>query len=93
MKVSKERLDILKKFMEQEYYHADSDTQRLIILHLIKSSANLSWPSINLNNDVQIIYDINVYKDARPSDLDRIVAKYSNLWIETGRVVNVPKKY
>jgi len=79
MKVLKGRLDIFKEFIEQECYYADSNTQGLVILYVIKSSTDPSRSGTNPNNDVQIIYDINVYKDTRLSDLDYIVAKYSNL--------------
>ena len=93
MKIPKKYLNIFKEFIEQEYYYVDSNTQGLVILHSIKNSADPSRPNTDPNNDVQIIYNINVYKDTRPSDLNRIIAKYPNLWTETGRVVNVLKKY
>ncbi len=78
MKIPKKGLDIFKEFMEQEYYHTDFNTQGLIILHPIKSFIDLLRSNTNFSDDVQIIYNINVYKDVRFSDLDRIVAKYFN---------------
>ncbi len=52
MKIPKERLDILKKFIEQECYHADSNTQELATLHPIKNSTDPSRPSTNPSDDV-----------------------------------------
>ncbi len=52
IKILKGRLNILKEFIEQKYYHADFNTQGLAILYSIKSSADLSRPSTDPNDDV-----------------------------------------
>ena len=49
-------------------------------------------PFINSEN-VIISHEIKVYKDLRLDAFNYIVAKYPNLWKETGRVIDISEEY
>jgi hypothetical protein len=42
-------------------------------------------------HDILITHDINIYRNTRPQNFDDIVVKYSNLWTDTGRTIDVPE--
>jgi hypothetical protein len=64
--------------MEIEYYHVDPESHNFAILRNINSEP-YSRPPIIKKHNILITHDINIYRNARPQDLDDIVAKYSNL--------------
>jgi hypothetical protein len=62
--ISKGRLGLIKEFMKIEYYHVDSELHNFVILRNINSEFYFR-PSTASKYDVLIIYNINVYRDAR----------------------------
>jgi hypothetical protein len=64
--------------MKIKYYHVDPESHDFAILRDINSEPHLR-PSIIKEYDILITHDINIYRNARPQNLDNIVAKYSNL--------------
>jgi hypothetical protein len=76
--------------MEIEYYHVDPESYNFAILRNINSESYLRSSTVKKHN-ILITHDINIYRNARPQDLDNIVAKYSNLWIDINRTIDVPE--
>jgi hypothetical protein len=64
--------------METEYHHVDSESHNFAISRNINSEPHPRPPIIKEYN-ILITHDINIYRNARPQDLDNIVAKYSDL--------------
>jgi hypothetical protein len=78
IRISKKRLEFIKEFMETEYHHVDPESYNFAILRNINSESHSRSPTIKKHN-ILIIHNINIYRNTRPRDLDRIIAKYSNL--------------
>jgi hypothetical protein len=78
IRVSKGRLKFIKEFIKTEYHHVDSESHNFIISRNINSESHFR-PSIIKEHNILITHDINVYRNARPQNLDDIVAKYPNL--------------
>jgi hypothetical protein len=64
--------------METEYYHVDLESHNFAISRNINSESHPRPPIIKKYN-ILITYDINIYRNARPQDLNNIVAKYPDL--------------
>jgi hypothetical protein len=81
-------------FSEINCYYIDEDSRGFAIskpfnfLKDVKTAQLVTGPE----NDVKVSFDVNVYRDARLTDFDRIIAKYFNLFTDTGRVIDVPKE-
>jgi hypothetical protein len=76
--------------MEIECHHVEPESHNYVILRDINSEP-YPRPLIIKKYDILITHDINVYRNTRPQDLDDIVAKYLNLWIDIGRTIDVPE--
>jgi hypothetical protein len=88
--VPKERLGLIKEFIKTEYYHVDPESHNFATSRNINSEPHSRPPTIK-EYDILITHDINIYRNARPQDLDDIVAKYPNLWIDISRTIDVPE--
>jgi hypothetical protein len=64
--------------MEIEYYYVDPESYDFAVLRDINSEPH-SRPPIVKEYDILITHDINIYRNARPQNLDDIVAKYPDL--------------
>jgi hypothetical protein len=78
IRVPKERLEFIKEFMKIKYHHVDSESHDFAILRSINSES-YPRPPIIKKYDILITHDINVYRNARPQNLDDIIAKYPDL--------------
>jgi hypothetical protein len=78
IRVFKERLKFIKKFMEIKYHYVDPESHDFAISRNINSEPH-SRPPTAKEYDILITHDINIYRNARSQDLDDIVAKYSDL--------------
>jgi hypothetical protein len=78
IRVPKGRLELIKEFMEIEYYYVDPESHNFAISRNIISEL-YSRPPIIKEYDILITHNINIYRNARPQNLDNIVAKYSDL--------------
>jgi hypothetical protein len=78
IRVFRERLKFIKEFIKIKYYYVDSESHNFAILRNINSEPH-SRSSIIKEHNILITHDINIYQNARPQNLDNIVAKYSNL--------------
>jgi hypothetical protein len=76
--------------MEIKYYHVDLKSHNFIILRDINSEPHPRSLIIR-EYDILITHDINVYRNICSQDLDDIIAKYPNLWIDIGRTIDVPE--
>jgi hypothetical protein len=76
--------------MKIEYHYVDSESHNFIISRNINSEPHSRSPIIKEYN-ILITHDINIYRNTRSQDLDDIVVKYSDLWIDIGRTIDVPK--
>jgi molybdate-binding protein len=76
--------------MKIEYYHVDPESYNFVISRNINSEPHFR-PLIVKEYDILITHDINIYRNARPQDFDDIVAKYSDLWIDISRTIDVPE--
>jgi hypothetical protein len=65
IRISKERLKLIKKFMKTQYYHVDPESHNFVILRNINSES-YSRSLTTKKHDILIIYIINIYRDARP---------------------------
>jgi hypothetical protein len=72
MRIFKGRLKLIKKFIKIEYHHVDPESHNFAILRNINSEFHLRSLTTEKHN-ILIIYIINVYRDARPQDLDHII--------------------
>jgi hypothetical protein len=64
--------------METEYHHVDSELYNFAASRNTNSESHSRPPTIKEYN-ILITHDINIYRNARPQNLDNIVAKYLNL--------------
>jgi hypothetical protein len=78
IRVFKERLEFIKKFIKTEYYHVDPESHNFAISRDINSEP-YPRPSIIKEYDILITHDINIYYNTRPQNLHDIVAKYPDL--------------
>jgi hypothetical protein len=78
IRVSKERLEFIKKFMKIKYYYVDPKSHNFIISRNTNSEPYLRSLIIK-EYDILITHDINIYRNTRSQNFDDIVAKYSNL--------------
>jgi hypothetical protein len=78
IRVFKERLELIKKFIKTEYHYVDPESHGFAISRNINSESH-SRPPIIKEYDILITHDINVYRNTYSQNLDDIVAKYSNL--------------
>jgi hypothetical protein len=90
IRVSREQLKFIKKFIKIKYHHVDSESHNFAVLRNINSEPH-SRPLIIKEYNILITHDINIYENMRSQNLDDIVAKYPNLWIDIGRTIDVPK--
>jgi hypothetical protein len=90
IRVPKRRLEFIKEFIKIKYYHVDPESYNFVILRNINSES-YSRPPIIKEHDILITHDINIYRNARPQDLDNIIIKYPNLWIEINGTIDVPE--
>jgi hypothetical protein len=78
IRVSKGRLEFIKKFIETEYYYVDPKSHNFAVSRNINSVPH-PRPSIIKEHNILITHDINVYRNTYSQDLDDIVVKYPNL--------------
>jgi hypothetical protein len=78
IRVPKERLELIKKFIKTKYYYVDPESHNFIISRNINSESYFRPPIIK-EYDILITHDFNIYRNTRPQNLDDIVAKYPNL--------------
>jgi hypothetical protein len=78
IRIPKERLKLIKVFIKIEYYYVDPGSHSFAISRNTNSESHSRPPTLK-KHDILIIYNINIYRDARPQDLDNIDAKYPNL--------------
>jgi hypothetical protein len=78
IRILRKRLEFIKKFIKIKYHHVDPESHNFIILRDINSEP-YSRPSTIKKYDILITHDINIYRNARPQNLDDIIAKYSDL--------------
>jgi hypothetical protein len=90
IRVSKEWLELIKKFIKTEYHHVDPESHNFTISRDINFETH-SRPPIIKKHNILITHDINIYWNTRPQNLDNIVDKYPDLWIDTGRIIDVPE--
>jgi hypothetical protein len=76
--------------METEYHHVDPESHNFVISRNINSEL-YPHPSIIKEYDILITHDINIYRNIRSQNLDDIVVKYSDLWIDIDRTIDVPE--
>jgi hypothetical protein len=80
IRVSRRRLEFIKKFIKIEYHHVDPESHDFAISRIQNINSEPHFrSSIIKEHDILITHDINVYQDTRPQNLDDIVAKYSDL--------------
>jgi hypothetical protein len=81
-------------FSKTNYYYVDEDSRGFTISKFFNflKDAKTAQPATGPKNDIKVSFDVNVYRDARLTDFDCIIAKYFNLFIDTGRVIDIPKK-
>ena len=87
-------LDIVNDFSETNCYYVDENSRGFIILKSFNSlkDAEIAQSATGFKNNIKVSFDVNVYRDVRLIDFDRIIAKYPNLFTDTGRVIDVLKK-
>jgi hypothetical protein len=90
IRVSRKRLELIKKFMKIEYQYVDPESYNIAISRNINSEPH-TRPLIIKKYNTLITHDINIYRNTCPQDLDDIVVKYPNLWTDIGRTIDVPK--
>ena len=73
---------------EEQCYFIDENVYSLVVLNFNIQMFDYARPSTSFE-DVKILFGVNVYKDVYPEILDGIVANYFNLFIETGRVIDI----
>jgi hypothetical protein len=78
IRVSKKRLEFIKKFIKTKYHYVDPESHNFAISRDINSEP-YSRPSIIKKYDILITHDINIYQNTRPQDFDDIVVKYPDL--------------
>jgi hypothetical protein len=78
IRVFRERLRLIKEFIEIEYHHVDTKSHDFIISRNINSEPH-SRPLIIKEYDILITHHINIYRNMCLQNLDDIVAKYPNL--------------
>jgi hypothetical protein len=78
IRVSKKRLEFIKKFIETEYYHVDPESHNFAVSRDINSESYFRSLIIKEYN-ILITHDINVYQDTPSQDLDDFIVKYPNL--------------
>jgi hypothetical protein len=78
IRISKEQLKLIKKYMKIEYHHVDPESHDFAVSRNINSESYFR-PLIIKEYNILITHDINIYRNARPQNLDNIVAKYFNL--------------
>jgi hypothetical protein len=71
IRISKKRLKLIKEFMETECYHVDPESHDFAVSRNTNSELYSRPPTIEKYN-ILITHTINIYRDARPQDLDRI---------------------
>jgi hypothetical protein len=76
--------------METEYHHVDPESHNFAISRNINSESYL-YPPIIKKYNILITHDINIYRNTCPQNLDNIIIKYFNLWIDIGRTIDVPE--
>jgi hypothetical protein len=84
----------MNNFFETNYYYVDENSRGFIISKFFNflKDVETAQSAIGLKNDIKVSFDVNVYRDARLTDFDRIIVKYFNLFTDTGRVIDIPKK-
>jgi hypothetical protein len=60
IRIFKGRLELIKEFMEIEYYYVDSESYDFAVLRKINSESH-SRPSTIKEYDILITHDINIY--------------------------------
>jgi hypothetical protein len=65
IRVSKERLELIKKFMKTKYYHIDPESHNFVISRNINSEPH-PRPLIIKKYNILITHDINIYRNTRP---------------------------
>ena len=90
IRVFKRRLEFIKEFIEIKCHYVDSESHNFAVLRNINSESYFR-PSIIKKYNILITHDINVYRNTYSQNLDNIVVKYSDLWIDTGRTIDVPE--
>jgi hypothetical protein len=78
IRVSKERLELIKEFIKIKYHYVDPESYNFAISRNINSEPHFRPPIIKEYN-ILITHDINIYRNTRSQDLDDIVVKYFNL--------------
>jgi hypothetical protein len=78
IRVLKKRLEFIKKFIKIKYYHVDPESHNFAISRNINFEPHPRPLTVKEHN-ILITHDINIYRNARPQDLDNIIAKYLNL--------------
>jgi hypothetical protein len=78
IRVPKERLEFIKKFMKIKYHYVDPESHNFALLRNINSEPH-SRPPIIKEYNILITHDINIYRNTRSQNFDNIVAKYSDL--------------
>jgi hypothetical protein len=71
IRISKKRLKLIKEFMKIKYHHVDPKSHNFAVLRNINSESH-SRPPTTEKHDILITHNINIYRDTRPQDLDRI---------------------
>jgi hypothetical protein len=64
IRVSKERLEFIKKFIKIEYHHVDPESHNFAISRNTNSESH-SHPPIIKKYDILITHDINIYRNTR----------------------------
>jgi len=84
------RLKKLINIKKEQYYFIDEDTHKLTTLNPDIQTSNYTRPPTS-SEDVKISFKINIHKNVYPEILDNIVTNYPNLFIKTGRVIDIPE--
>jgi hypothetical protein len=78
IRIFKERVRFIKKFIKIKYYHVDPESHNFVISRNINSESH-SRPPTAKKYDILITHNINIYQNTRSQNFDDIVAKYSDL--------------
>ena len=88
----KNRLRKLIKIKKKYYYYVKKNFYKLAILKSFKSFLKFA-NSFTDEKNINVAYGIKIYKNIYPEIFEAIIFKYFNLFKNTGRIIDVFKKY
>jgi hypothetical protein len=88
----KNRLGKLVKMEKEFCQFLDKDSHNLAAFGYSNSEIDHARPAVNHNENIPVFYGANVHRDARPNEFNQMVIKYPNLFIKTGRLIEIPEK-